>query len=90
MTTKLVTPQEKKLSTLRKILWISFIGIAVPAIFLLFGVIPMVWSSGIDNSFSTTALIISPFLLIGGLGVVCVVIYNIVKYRLEKDDDLFL
>jgi hypothetical protein len=90
MTTKPVTPQEKKLSTLRKILWISFIGIAVPAIFLLFGVIPMVWSSGVEDGFSTIALLISPFLLIGGLGVVCVVIYNIVKYRLEKDDDLFL
>ena len=35
-------------------------------------------------------LIASPFLLIGFLAVVCVVIYQIFKYRLEKDEDLFL
>jgi hypothetical protein len=28
--------------------------------------------------------------MIAGLGVVCLVIYYIFKYRLEKEDDLFL
>lgn len=90
MTTKPVSPQEKKLAILRNILWISFMGIGVPVIIALFGVIPVGWSSGLENGFSSTILIISTLILIGGLGMVCLVIYNIFKYRLEKDDDLFL
>lgn len=90
MMTKEVSQQEKKLSFLRKILWISFIAIAVPSIFLLMGAIAQFWSRGMNTGYTTTILIVSPFLLIGVLGLVCIVIYNIVKYRLEKDEDLFL
>lgn len=90
MTTKFVPPQEKKLKTLRKILWSCFAGIAIPSIILLLGIFPLVNISRLTNSFSITALVVAPFLLIGGLGVVCLAIYYIFKYRLEKDDELFL
>jgi hypothetical protein len=85
-----ITPHEKKLQTLRRILWISFIGIAIPSIIFLLPLYSMRDLGNFTNRFSGAALLIGPFLLIGGLGVVCIVIYNIFKYRLEKDDELFL
>ena len=90
MPEKLITPQEKKLQTLRRILWISFIAIAIPSIIFLLPIYSMREFGSVSNRFSGAALLIGPFLLIGGLGVVCIVIYNIFKYRLEKDDELFL
>jgi len=86
----IITPLEKKLQTLRRILWISFIGIAIPSILFLLPIYSMREFGKFGDRFSTTALLIGPFLMIGGLGVVCVVIYNIFKYRLEKDEELFL
>lgn len=86
----IITPLEKKLQTLRRILWISFIGIAIPSILFLLPIYSMSEFGSFSNRFSAAALLIGPFILIGGLGVVCVVIYNIFKYRLEKDDELFL
>ena len=85
-----INPQEKKLQTLRRILWISFIGIAIPSIIFLLPIYSMRDLGSFSGRFSGAALLIGPFLLIAGLGVVCVVIYNIFKYRLEKDDELFL
>jgi hypothetical protein len=90
MIEKSITPQENKLKTLRKILWISFLGIAIPSIALVWGLYPMRESGDFSNRFSDTVLLVGPFLLIAGLGVVCLVIYYIFKYRLEKEDDLFL
>ena len=37
-----------------------------------------------------TILVVGPLVLIGVIGVVCLIIYYIFKYRLEKDDELFL
>ena len=85
-----ITPQEKKLQTLRRILWISFIGIAITSIIFLLPIYSMREFGNFGDRFSAAALLIGPFLLIGCLGVVCIVIYNIFKYRLEKDDELFL
>ena len=85
-----ITPQEKKLQTLRRILWISFIGIAIPSIIFLSPIYSMREFGSFGNRFSGVVLLIGPLLLIAGLGVVCVVIYDIIKYRLEKDDELFL
>lgn len=90
MTEKSISPQEKKLTTLRRILWISFVGIAIPSIIFLFGIYSIRDLGEDTNRFSGIALLIGPYLFIAGLGVVCVVIYNIFKYRLEKEDDLFL
>ena len=85
-----ITPQEKKLQTLRRILWISFIGIAIPSIIFLLLIYSMREFGNFGDRFSGSVLMIGPFLLIAGLGVVCVLIYNIFKYRLEKDEELFL
>lgn len=85
-----ITPQEMKLQTLRRILWISFVGIAIPSIIFLLPIYSMREFGNFGDRFSGAVLMIGPFLLIAGLGVVCVVIYNIFKYRLEKDDELFL
>ena len=85
-----ITPQEKKLQTLRRILWISFIGIAIPSIIFLLPIYSMRDLGSFGDRFSGAVLLIGPLFLIAGLGVVCVVIYNIFKYRLEKDDELFL
>jgi len=84
------TPQEKKLQTLRRILWISFVGIAIPSIIFVLPLYSMRDLGSFSSRFSGVALLIGPLLLIAGLGVVCLVIYNIFKYRLEKDDELFL
>ncbi len=90
MPDKSITPQEKKLGTLRRILWISLVGIAIPAIIFLMGILSMRDLGNFTNRFSGAVLLIGPFLLIAALGLVCVVIYNIFKYRLVKDDELFL
>jgi pilus assembly protein TadC len=90
MASKPVSPQEKKLKTLSKILWVCFAGVAIPSIVLLLGIFPLVDLSAFGNGFSSIALIVAPFILIGIIGVVFLVIYQIYKYRLEKDDDLFL
>jgi hypothetical protein len=90
MPEKSITPQVKKLHTLRRILWISYVVIAVPSIIFLMGIFSMRDLGTFGSKFSGIALLIGPFLLIAGLGVVCIVIYYIFKYRLEKDDELFL
>lgn len=85
-----ITPQEKKLSTLRRILWISFIGIASVSTIFVLPLYSMRNLGSFEGRFSGAVLLIGPFLLIAGLGVVCLVIYYIFKYRLEKDDEMFL
>ena len=96
MSTKALTPQAKKLKDLRKILTVCFIGITLSLILL--ASLPMFL---IDTSASQsvegtpldvllTFLVVGPLVLIGVIGVVCLVIYYIIKYRLEKDDELFL
>ena len=90
MTEKSITPQEKKLKSLSKILWISFLGIAIPSIAFIWALYTMRLSGEFNSRLSDTMLLIGPFLLIAGLGLVCLVIYYIFKYRLEKEEDLFL
>jgi hypothetical protein len=99
MEKKELSTQQKKLSTIRRILWVIFGGFSVPMVLLLIPSIYLIgntsarYAVGPDGSTPMDMLpflIASPFLLIGFLAVVCVVIYQIFKYRLEKDDDLFL
>jgi hypothetical protein len=98
--TKELSTQEKKLNTLRKILWVCFAGITILVILL--GVTGLaafrVLASSIDTypydgslvRMTMPALVITLLIMIGGVGTVCLVIYQIFKYRLEKDDELFL
>jgi hypothetical protein len=90
MTEKSITTQEKKLKTLSRILWILFLGIAIPSIAFIWALYPLRLAGDFGSRSSEIMLLIGPFLMIAGLGVVCLVIYNIFKYRLEKEDDLFL
>ncbi|MGB8252812.1 MAG: hypothetical protein WCF08_06325 [Anaerolineaceae bacterium] len=99
METKTLTTQQKKLGMIRRILWIIFGGISASTILLLIPAIFLINSPSVryvPGPDGTTMvdilpfLIASPFLLIGFLAVICVVIYQIFKYRLDKDEDLFL
>ena len=92
MTEKSITTQEKKLKTLSRILWILFLGIAIPSIAFIWALYPL----RLAGDFVADAR--GPFELAGAsaeledfhLELQCLVIYYIFKYRLEKEDDLFL
>ena len=100
MTTNPITPKEKKLRNLRKILWIVFAAITITILLVSSLTLPAALlinkTSSFANLFGTeTGIILISLLVviivkIGVTGIVCLVIYYIFKYRLEKDDDLFL
>jgi hypothetical protein len=99
MDKKDLSTQGKKLGMIRRILWIIFGGISVPLVLLLLPAIYVVGSTDVRYVVGPDGrapldmlpfLIAAPFLMIAILGVICVVIYQIFKYRLEKDEDLFL
>ena len=95
-----MTPLENRLKNLRKILWIVFSSIAVivvlcgilslPAFLLMNRVPDLQTPEGVSPTILMLVLIVSLVVLIGFVGAVCLVIYNIFKYRLEKDDELFV
>jgi len=95
-----LTPKQRKLKNLRTILWIVFSAIAVTVLLVSILTVPAALlinkSTNLFSLFtgetgvvmlSLAALI---FVKIAVSGIICLVIYYIVKYRLEKDDDLFL
>jgi hypothetical protein len=95
-----ITPKEKKLRNLRNILWIVFAAIAITI--LLVGGLSLPAAMLINKTTSISSLFGSQtgliLLSLAALalvkivvaGIICAVIYYIFKYRLEKDDDLFL
>jgi uncharacterized membrane protein len=99
MTVKSLTPQQKRLAGIRRILWISFAGISIPTVLL---VVPLViifnnssaryvpGPDGVTPVDMFPILMAMPVLLVAFLAVIMVVIYQIFKYRQEKDEDLFL
>ena len=96
MSTNALTPQEKKLKDLRKLLTVCFTGITLSIILL--ASLPMFLIdarasqsiAGTPIETLITILVVGLLILIGVAGVVCLVIYYIFKYRLEKEDELFL
>ena len=100
MTPQPITPKEKKLRNLRQILWIVFSAITITI--LLVGSLSLPAALLINKTGSIASLfanetgmvLLSVLALalvkIGVTGIILVVIYAIFKYRLEKDDDLFL
>jgi NADH:ubiquinone oxidoreductase subunit 5 (subunit L)/multisubunit Na+/H+ antiporter MnhA subunit len=100
MTTNPISPKEKKLRNLRKILWIVFTAIMITILLVSSLSLPAALLINKTTSFSnlfaneTGMLLLSLLAVIlvkiGVIGIVCVLIYYIFKYRLEKDDDLFL
>jgi heme/copper-type cytochrome/quinol oxidase subunit 2 len=100
MTTNPIPPKEKKLRNLRKILWIVFSAITITILLVSSLTLPAALLINKTTSFSTlfgneTSMILLSLLAvilvkIAVIGIICLVIYFIFKYRLEKDDDLFL
>ena len=100
MTTNPISPKEKKLRNLRKILWIVFAAITITLLLVSSLTLPAALLINKTTSFSTlfgneTGMILLSLLAvilvkIAVIGIICLVIYFIFKYRLEKDDDLFL
>ena len=100
MTTNPISPKEKKLRSLRKILWIVFTAITITILLVSSLSLPAAFLINKTTSFSSlfaneTGMILLSLLAvilvkIGVIGIICVLIYTIFKYRLEKDDDLFL
>jgi hypothetical protein len=100
MTSQPISPKEKKLRNLRKILWIVFSAITITILLVSSLTLPAALlinkTSSIAGLFANETGIILLSLLalilvkIGVTGIICLVIYAIFKYRLEKDDDLFL
>ncbi len=95
-----LSTKEKKLLNLRKILWIVFSAIAITILLISSLSVPaalLINRTGNLSSlfFYPTGVILLSLLAvmlvkIGVTGIICLVIYYIFKYRLEKDDDLFL
>jgi hypothetical protein len=100
MNTKPLSTQEKKLLNLRKILWIVFSAIAITILLVSSLSVPAALlinkTSNLSSLFNyPTGMILISLLAvllvkIGVTGIICLVIYYIFKYRLEKDEDLFL
>jgi hypothetical protein len=100
MTSQPISPKEKKLQSLRKILWIVFSAITITILLVsfLFGTGAYLFANinNFASLFGTVTgkaliLILALILVkIGVTGIILLVIYYIFKYRLEKDDDLFL
>jgi len=100
MTTNPTPPKVKKLRNLRKILWIVFAAIAItillvgsltlPAALLINKTTNVASLFAGETGMLLLSLLAVALVKIAVAGIICVVIYAIFKYRLEKDDDLFL
>ena len=100
MTTNPISPKEKKIRNLRKILWIVFAAIAITILLVSSLTLPAALlinkTTSVASLFAGETGVILLSLLAVVLvkivvtGIICVLIYAIFKYRLEKDDDLFL
>ena len=95
-----ITPKEKKLRNLRRILWIVFSAITItillvgslslPAALLINKTGNLASLFANQTGLVLLSLLVLALVKIGVSGIILVVIYAIFKYRLEKDDDLFL
>ena len=100
MTTKPISPKEKKLRNLRKIHWIVYAAIAITILLVFSLSVPVALLINKSTNFLAffnnetgmlfLSLVAVVLVKITVTGVICLVIYHIVKYRLEKEDDLFL
>ena len=100
MTSQPTSSKDKKLRRLRKILWIIFSAVAITILLVSSLSVPAALlinkTSSIASLFAnqTGMILLSVLALIlvkiVVTGILFVVFYAIYKYRLEKDDDLFL
>jgi hypothetical protein len=95
-----LTPKQRKLKNLRTILWIVFSAITLTILLVGSLSVPAALLINKTNSLSSltqgeTGMILLSIISLALVkvavsGIVCLVIYAIFKYRLEKNDDLFL
>ena len=100
MPTIALTPKQKKLKNLRTSLWIVFTAITVTLLLVGSLSVPAALLINKTSSLSSLAngetgrvflsLAALLFVKVAVTGIICLVIYAIFKFRLEKDDDLFL
>ena len=100
MPENILTPKQRKLKNLRTILWVVFTAITVTL--LLVGSLSVPAALLINKTSNMSSLVSGDtgrillslaavlFVKVAVIGIACLVIYAIFKYRLEKDDDLFL
>lgn len=94
-----MTPKQRKLRTLCTILWIVFAAIAITILFVGVLSIPivsiinrttdLVAITGVDPATFFLSLAATALGKIAVTGLICLLIYYITKYRLDKDEDLF-
>lgn len=98
MSNEIPTTQERKLKILRRILWFFVVGITIPLVTLgaiAYLVLINMVNTGqfnLDRSFATIAYLpwIGMVVIALVIAAICVVIYYVIKFRLERDDELFL
>ena len=99
-TTTTLTPRQRKLKNVRTVLWVVFSAIALTILLVSILTVPAALLINKTTNFLTlftgeTRLVMLSvvaliFVKIAVSGIICLVIYFIFKYRLEKNDDLFL
>lgn len=99
MNTHPISPKEKKLRNLRTILWLVFGGVTITVILVGFLSIPvanliktpgLAIPAGLNTGMLLLAWLILMLIKVAVAGTICLMIYYIFKYRLDKDEDLFL
>jgi hypothetical protein len=100
MTNQPISSKEKKLRNLRKILLIVFTAITIVLLMVTALTLPAALLINRTTNLSSlfagqTGLVLLSVLAImlvkiAFFGIICLLIYFIFKYRLDKDDDLFL
>ena len=100
MSANMLTPKQRKLKNLRTVLWIVFSAIGVTILLASILTVPAALlikrTTDLFSLFSgeTGVIMFSLIALIlvkiAVSGIICLVIYAIFKYRLEKNDDLFV
>jgi len=97
MTTETKPSLEQKLKNLRRILWVVFAAVSLPAVmlivlanFFLGNTDPDILGSGTGTMLPTLLLALGIAFSIAAIGAVCLAVYFVLKYRLERDDGIFL
>ncbi len=95
MTTEAIAPQERKLKSLRRILWLSFAGVSVLFMILIAGTymaLMVFQNQNASELLGFTFPLLLGLALLGSVafsGIACLVIYYVIKRRLEREDELF-
>lgn len=95
MTTEAIATQERKLKSLRRILWLIFAGVSILFMALVGGAymaLMVFQGSNAGGLLNLTFPILLILALLGSVvftGVVCLVIYYVIKRRFEREEELF-